>query len=445
MVAWWTYRRNQFADFLSPGAGTQIRLRMRLPVVLALVLLALTLLTPDRIWTTLLVSLGGLLLIAYVWTRLLASGLSGTRQMQYGWISVGDRLQEQFTLTNRSAVPALWVEVADDSTVPGYHAAIVQSVASHDTVSWRQSAVCERRGQYHLGPWSLRSGDPFGLFEVIHLYGATDEIIIHPQILSHLPIPLPPGQSEGRARTVTRAWQATINAAGVRGYQPNDPYHWIHWKTSARRDEMYVRQFERDAAGDIWLVVDCDAAVQLGTGAEGTEEQSVLLAASLAARATLDRRPVGLAAYGPHPQVVPPALGQGQEWAILRALALMTADGATSLNRALRDLGEIAGRGSAAIIITSSDSPDWLPALLNLEQNGVESHVLLLDRASYAGIEAPSQSEGLWRAIVEAGFRCELLQQESIARPPEPEERHGFWEFKVTGMGKAIAVRRPAD
>jgi uncharacterized protein (DUF58 family) len=437
---------HRLATFLwSPAPGTHIRLRLRLPLLLVAVLLLPAVLTPDRIWTTLLVGLSGLIVIGYLWTRLLATGLTATRHLQYGWISVGDQLQEEFAITNAAIAPALWVEVTDDSTVPGYNAAVVQSVDGRTTVRWRQTAVCTRRGPYRLGPWSLRAGDPFGLFELIHHMAATEEIIIHPPILSRLPVPLPPGHSEGRARTTTRAWQATVNAATVRDYQLPDPFNWIHWKTTARRDALYVRQFDRDAAGDIWLVIDGDASVQLGQGINGTEEQAVLLAASLAARAILEARPAGLAAYGARPQVVAPGLGQAQRWAVLRALALLQADGDTPLDRALRDLAGVARPGSAAVIITPSADPAWLAALVTLAQRGVECDVLLLDRRSFDAAQPAGVSAGLQRAIVAAGFPCRLLSRDAIAQPLPEGERHGYWEFKVTGTGKAIAVRRPHD
>lgn len=445
MAARWSDVRRPFDQLRTPLPGTHIRLRLRLPLLLIAVLLLLVLLTPDRIWTTLLVGLSGLILIAYWWTRLLATGLAATRRVQYGWIAVGDRLQEAFSISNRSAAPALWVEVSDESTVPGYDAAVVHSVGAHDSVQWRQSAVCTRRGRFRLGPWTLRAGDPFGVFEVSCRYDAVEEIIIHPPIISRLPVPLPPGQSEGRARTTTRAWQATLNAASVRDYQTHDPYNWIHWKSSARRDELTVRQFDRDAAGDIWLLIDCEAAVQLGSGIEGTEEQAVLLAASLATRAILETRPTGLAAYGRAPQVLPPGLGQAQQWSLLRALALLSADGTTPLRRALSDLATTARRGSAVVIITPSASPDWLPGLLTLAQHGIESDVLLLDRAGFGDPDANDASGGLRRAIIAAGFPCAVLRPDDIGRPQLEGERHGYWEFKVTGTGKAIAVRRPFD
>lgn len=402
----------------------------------------LALLLPDRVWTTLLIAMTGLVLIAFFWARALARGLDGRRQLLYGWVAVGDRLGEDFQVNNRSGVPALWVEIRDESNLPGYRAAAVRAVGAADITKWRQSSVCRQRGQYHLGPWELHSGDPFGIWRVSRRYDVRQEIVIHPPIYSPLPIPLPPGRSDGRTRSRDRAWQATSNAATVRGYHAMDPYHWIHWPTSARRDQLYVRQFEQDAAGDIWLLIDSQAAVQLGEGIDGTEEHAVLMAASLSTRAVSETRGVGLASYGAEPYIVAPGLGQGQQWRILRALALLRCDGQNDLSKSLHEFGQLVRRGSAVIILTASAGSDWLPQLGVLARRGVESHVILLDRPSFGG---EGSSEGLRRVIHLLGYRCQVVPKGSLGRPVIESEQHGFWEFKVTGHGKAIAVRRPTD
>ncbi|MEZ4541272.1 MAG: DUF58 domain-containing protein [Chloroflexota bacterium] len=419
---------------------SRLEMGFRLPLLWLAGLLVAALLLPDRIWTTFLVALLGLVAVSFFWARALARGLSAERRLKYGWVSVGDRLEEEFTLANTSGMPALWVEVRDQSSVPGYHIGAVRSVGSIDVVRWRQASVCHRRGQYQLGPWEIRSGDPFGIFRAVRRYEATQEIIIHPPIHAALPIPLPPGRLEGRARSRERSPQATVNAATVRDYHPLDPYRWIHWPTTARRGNLFVRQFERDAAGDIRLVLDCREAVQLGEGAAGTEEHAVLLAASLAARALDEMRGVGLNAYGREPQIVPPGLGAGQQWRILRALALLRADGDTDLARVLREFGVSARRGSAAVIITPAVETDWLPQLAQLARQGVECQVILLDRASFGG---EGNSETLRQTINLLGVRCATLRQGDLGRPIVEEEHQGFWEFKITGTGKAVAVRRP--
>ena len=173
----------------------RLELRLRLPLVWVGVLLVTAVLLPDRVWNTLLVGFGGMFVVAYVWTRVVSAGLHARRQLRFGWVSVGDRLSEQFELFNNSPFPALWVEVIDESNVPGYDATVVQSIGANNHIRWRRSAICTRRGQFKLGPWSLRTGDPFGIFSATRAYHSTEEIIIHPPIHSTLPIPLPSGQS----------------------------------------------------------------------------------------------------------------------------------------------------------------------------------------------------------------------------------------------------------
>ncbi|MCA9927709.1 MAG: DUF58 domain-containing protein [Anaerolineales bacterium] len=395
---------------------------------------------PDRIWNTLLISIGGLFVVSYFWVKQLASGLHGSRRLRYGWVSVGDRLEEMFTLINTSILPALWVEVIDQSNVPGYKTAVVRSVASGNSTRWRESAICHQRGLYQLGPWTIRSSDPFGIFILTRQYPVSSEVIIHPPIHTEIPIPLPSGQSSGRTRSRQRAWQATVNAAAVRDYQPADPYRWIHWPTSARRDALFVRQFDLDAAGDIWLLLDLQQQWQLGSGLDGTEEHAVLIAASLAARALHKNRPVGLAGYGRIPQLIPPGQGTGQQWKILRALALVNADSDTSLIQAINDLARIVRRGTAVVIITASNTADWIPALTTLSRQGVLSNVILFDRPSFGGT---GNSAAIRESLYHLGLSCHVVHQGEVGQAPEDAERRGFWEFIVTGTGRVVTVQSP--
>jgi uncharacterized protein (DUF58 family) len=441
----WSLRKVSQSNLNKGELKPKIMLRSRLPLLWLVLLLIATLLLPGRIWNTFLVGLGGMVLVAYFWARRLARGLHATRRLRFGWVAVGDRLSEQFEIQNRSGLPAIWVEIVDESNVPGYRAAVVRSIPINRTDSWRESAICLRRGQFSLGPWHLRTSDPFGIFQVTIPYPESDNIIIHPPVHIQVPIPLPAGQAAGRTRGRVRSWQATISAAGVRDYEPHDPLHWIHWPTTARRNELSTRLFDLDTAGDVWLLLDMDSAVQLGQDADGTEEHAVLLAAALSAQALRRNRAVGVAAYGRDPRVIPPAGGQGQQWKVLRALALVKADGQSDLSQALRDVGRIAKRGGTAVVITPSGDPEWLSALLHLSQRGIRCSVLLLNRHSFID-ETRALDEnntGLKDAIQRLGFRCHIINQGDVGVPSEEFERRGFWEFKVTGTGKVVTTRSP--
>lgn len=428
-------------------ARRTIELRRRLPVIWLFLLGIAAVLLPSRIWITLLVGLGGLFIVALFWSRGLRRGLSAGRRLRFGWVAVGDRLSEQLAIHNSSLFPAFWVEVVDHSNVPGYRTAVVHSISSGQTLKWRQSAVCQQRGLFRLGPWELHTSDPFGIFQVTIAYDQAEEIVIHPPVDASIPISLPAGQSHGRAKARERTWQATLNAAGVRDYQPQDPYRWIHWPTTAHRNELFVRQFDLDAAGDIWLLLDLQSSVQVGYGPEGTEEHAVLLAAALASLGLRQNRATGLAIYDQNPALIPPARGRGQEWRILRALALASADGQNDLDLAIRDLRRAARRGSAVVVITPRGTADFLPELLRLAQTGVQVNAILLDRVSFGdGPDNTAYSSlGLRDAIRQLGIESHVIRQGEIGRPDGDEDRRGFWEFRVTGTGRVVTVRSPFD
>ncbi|VAW30498.1 hypothetical protein MNBD_CHLOROFLEXI01-4790, partial [hydrothermal vent metagenome] len=109
---------------------------------------------------------------------------------------------------------------------------------------------------------------------------------------------------------------------------------------------------------------------------------------------------------------------------------------ATSLD----DLGNIAQRGTAVIIITPRGDPDWLPQLIRLAQRGIESNVVLLDRGSFGGL---GSSVGLQTAVRQLGFPCQIIRQGDVGTPLETQKRRGFWDFRVAGSGKVVSVQNP--
>jgi len=237
--------------------------------------------------------------------------------------------------------------------------------------------MCWQRGRFVVGPWRLRSGDPFGIFELVIDYAQTDEMIIHPPVDTELKFSLPTGLQQGDVRGRDRAMQVTSNISTVREYRPLDPLNWIHWPTTARTGKLAVREFDVEAAGDAWILIDLEHKWHVGDGLESTEEYGVLLASALTARILAENRAVGLATYGPDPVILPAQKGAQQQWSILRALAVLAADGDLPLEAALDDAEQVIDRGAALIIITANDDPAWLPKLLQLSRKQIKTTIFL--------------------------------------------------------------------
>ncbi len=408
---------------------------------LTILVLIVDLVTPYRGWRVLFAGLGLAWLISYLWARSLAQGLHLTREMRFGWAQVGDRMVERFTLENKGWAPAVWVEVRDESTMPDYQVSRSTGMPGRDAIRWHTEAECNRRGLFMLGPTRVETSDPFGIYSVTINYPATMPLLVLPPIVPLPSIEVAPGGRSGDGRPRANAVDRTVSAAAVREYQSGDSRRWIHWRTSARRDDLYVRLFDGTPAGDWWVILDMNHYVKVGKGANSTEEHGVVLAASLADRGIRMRRSVGLVAHGKELVWQRPEPGEGHRWELLRSLALITS-GDRSLDEVLTRIRPSLGRRSSIIIITPSVDTAWVEALVPIIRRGIRPTVLLLDPISFGGTGNVAMLQGMLSDLGVANYR---ITQDVLDRPELRPGKQGQWEWRVLGTGKAIPVRKPAE
>jgi len=447
----WRPRRKRDAGKDKPRAARPrtVRLRTWLMPVLGAVVILMQVLEPYRGWRILIVGLAGVFVLSLFWALSLSRGVQLRRQMRFGWAQVGDRLVERFTFHNRGWAPAIWAEVLDHSTLPGYSVSRGTGVGGRDSIRWHTEAVCSRRGLFTLGPTSLSTGDPFGIFSVDLDFPASMPLLVLPPIVPLPSIQVAPGGRSGGARPRANILDRTVSAASVREYAPGDSRRWVHWRTTARRDELFVRLFDSTPAGDWWILLDMQADVQSGAGYNATDEHGVILAASLADRGIRLRRAVGLVAEGQELVWRTPGEGEGQRWEILRSLALINR-GERPLAEMLARVGDSMGRNASLVIITPSTEMSWVEELVPLVRQGAVPTVLLLDPVSFATeVDAAAglvpTMAGPKIALQNLGVSYYDITRDVLDLPEARPGHQGRWEWKVTGTGKAVAVRRGGE
>ena len=427
---------------------TKLQVNSWWPLALTIVLVVSHLVFPSKVWIVLLWMMGGVGGIGYYWARQLQKHVTVERRLRYGWVQVGDRLEELFTMANESWLPVLWAEVIDESDLPGYEVNRVSSCPAFGSTQWTTAKICTRRGVFTLGPWSLRLSDPFGFFTVNLSQQEREAIAVYPPVVDLPQIELPRGLAVGRSRALRRISEATIDVSQTRAYQPNDPWRLIHWPSTAHRGDLIVREFDAEISGDLWIVLDLDHHVQAGEDEESTEEYGVILASSLADRTLRQNRAVGLLAYGQEQSIVPPGRGKGHMWRILHNLSAVKAGGTQRLAQVLHGMRETLGQGTTVLVITPSCEPDWIDALLPLTRHGIAPSVVLLDAESFADGTPTGLStkvRHMQDLLANAEIDTHIIQKGYPFRHVVTPQRRGFWEFKVSPMGRAIVVRRPEE
>ena len=379
--------------------------------------------------------------LTYFWAGLLifslAVALSGiyglrlTRHTRARRAQVGRPLEERFSLRSNSPIPKLWIEVRDHSDLPGHHASIVvEALAPRRERIWVVRTLCRFRGRWTLGPVTLTAGEPFGLFQFSRRLADTRSLVVYPAALPlphfALPVGLMPGGEALRRRTPF----LTPNASTVREYAQGDALSRIHWKSTARRGRLIVKEFELDPLSDLWIFLDgyegaraadeevlsqldidlplwaVPAQIELPPD---TEEYCVTTAATLAQHFIRRGRAVGFAAYGQSREVVQADRGERQLTKLLETLAVLRAAGDLRLDQVLMLEGEQLARGTTVLVVTASPDQRWPIVARSLQRRGLRVVGMLIDPEGFGGPPGMPVTAEILRA---AGIPAYLISRD---------------------------------
>ncbi len=411
--------------------------RRLIVLILLLASLASALITGRGLFYTLLFLWVTLVIIAGVWTWTSLGRLRVTRQTRTLRAQVGDVVEERLAVRNLGALPKLWLEVRDQSDLPGHRPSrVIIGLGGKQERIWVARTRARQRGRFRLGPLTLTSGDPFGLFQVTRHIPATNQVVIFPATTTLPDFMLPLGAMPGGEALRRRTHYVTPNAAGVRDYAAGDSYNRIHWRSTARRDRLMVKEFELDPLADVWVMVDGDRATQAGQAlaaldpgeeepwyrrsAPGplsgdgrarlpphTEEYLVSTAASLAQHFLRRDRAVGLVAYGETREVVQPDRGERQLLKILETLAVFRALGRLRLVDQFRLEADHLPRGVTVFLTTAGSDISWIGYAQALRRRGVNVLSFVINPASFGGKE---NNAGLVNALWGVGLPAYLVE-----------------------------------
>lgn len=332
---------------------------------------------------------------SYLLTRVGLSDLEAGYALDRLSGHVGEELRVTYTLRNLSRLPKLWLEAHNPTTLPNGLPGRVLGLGPRAERSWLIRAPLARRGHFRVEPMSIRTGDPLGLFEAQAAVGQGVTVVVYPRV-ERLPLwRLPPAGIEGTHAHAERTLQATPLATSVRPWAPGDSYNRIHWPTTARHGDILVKDFDLEQTADAWIFLDLERRSQAGEGEHSTVELAVRAAASIADKAILENRSVGLTTNGRHQGVLPADRGGRQQAKIMSLLAAVDGDGVTPLAESI-----VAGlprirRGMTVIVITSSTDAAWVRPLATLRGRGIGCVAVLIDAGACARASAAARP-GAW-------------------------------------------------
>ena len=424
-----------------------IYLQQPMAFVVFVGLLLLYILYPIKIVVICLVTMIGIIICAYVWTRYLVTHVHATRQLRYAALQVGDELEENFFIRNSGWIPVLWIGIEDHSDFPAYSIDVIRALDGNSNVEWRVNLICKQRGVFHLGPWEWMSADPFGLFSVRRRYTNAQKMVVYPPLATLSYDLLPHGLKTGDHQQLNQPLMAdSVQASQTRPYQPGDPLRRIHWRTTARHNNLFVKIFDPEASARIWLIPDLDPAVhtkdQTENWEDSSEETLILLMTALASQLVQEHRAVGLFAGVDPARVSLPQRGPQTLWTLLAEFASLHTTQSEDLVGVLTSAKKLISSNDVLIVMTPSTRSDWVFRLaeMTLRNGGREVWAYLLDPQDF---KLQGDTRVIQSQAGELGINTRIIHPADIKPQIGSMGTLRKWEYLTLGTGKVVVRNRP--
>jgi uncharacterized protein (DUF58 family) len=209
-------------------------------------------------------------------------------------IHEGDAAAVVLTLRTRR-LPRFFLEIVDE--VPGLpaHREMVPAVWPGQNVEIRYAATARRRGVYGGGAVTVQSSGLTGWFRATRAVMLSSPLTVFPRLWP-LGTPRLPGLEERSEPTPSTQIRAGLEVSGVRNYRSGDSMRHVHWRSTARRGHLVIREYDRDGHDAAVLLLDARARGGRAGASPEIFEDLIRAVASVADALSRNGHPVRVAA-----------------------------------------------------------------------------------------------------------------------------------------------------
>lgn len=189
----------------------------------------------------------------------------------------GELIPYSFTIANEDFVTFSSIKVNflwDKSAITNGKSVKEYCLLPGEKISMETTMVCNYRGEYYIGVNSVDITDFFYLFRITYPIQSKLKVTVLPRIipLKNLSL-LPNGKDLKEISPYTVSDQERIDIE-TRPYKKGDSKKLIHWKVSAKKNELYTRKLVSDPKIDVTVIIDT-------TAVEGKEMKQVMVEDSI--------------------------------------------------------------------------------------------------------------------------------------------------------------------
>jgi len=300
----------------------------------------------------------------------------------------GDTLEIETLIENNSFIPVFNFVLEDNLSCSDYQESKQRFLFEYlgrdlyETAKYR--CKCPKRGRYNIGPFVVYFFDPFGLFFLKKTYKIYSEIFVFPKTF---PIrgfpPIRKGILPWFGIATTHVSGNDDEFYGVREYREGDPIKRIHWISTARKNRLIVKQFQRQVFFRATILFNLEKEKNFGEGKDSVAEFMIRIAASVSRY--LIERDISLDIIAGTESAVHIQSNRGVEHLqdILKFLTIAKIESKVGLGEIFEGFSRNIPDDSTLIVIMLDKDWKYMPIMLPLEKRNISLIPLILISSTF--------------------------------------------------------------
>lgn len=198
-------------------------------------------------------------LIPLIHTFIIYKNITGSVNIPSKSIYVGDKLVISYTVRNLSKFTIPYIEIENNISKELTGEAIpkiVTTLNSRDYFTYNEELILKRRGYYPLGEIHVIIKDIFGFFTIKKKVTSKTSLLVYPIPTELNSFKITSIEQIGDMIIDNKAFEDKSRISSLREFREGDSVKAIHWKLSAKLDELIIKEFDNSADTNVVVFVD---------------------------------------------------------------------------------------------------------------------------------------------------------------------------------------------
>ncbi len=211
------------------------------------------------------------------------SRLSIGRRVSSTMVAVSEPVEVKLTIVNRAGLSSPTVRISEQANGVADARFTLAPLPGGATAAGGYCLQPARRGVLEIGPTFIEDVDSLGLAYRRRMLGSRTRVVVHPVVESLVSPRLPVGGDlslplDFRRRSLGLE---TEEFDVLRPYAEGDDLRHIHWRSTARLDELIVRRFQPSRPGRLTVVIDTRPPGDVDTVLDATTSVAASIACAV--------------------------------------------------------------------------------------------------------------------------------------------------------------------